>query len=238
MEDPVDWKAALGPELGAEVAGVGRDLATLLLGHFQPMLNGQPSPGVIQDDRWTRGELAWAAICYTAPGEVATRGDVHPWVDPWPWDADLDRRPGADTELGRRIDAAIEGLAFGVREVLRLRRKRIALAQWYDRAKHTPVPATATRAASLRLEQGSQNRGDRPTVPPSLAVLPVVIAPEPRLGQRIRWRTENGTWDLLVTGIFRDSSGALHAVFAGPKRWTFDGTELAWPPVGVELVDP
>jgi hypothetical protein len=234
MDDPVDWKSELGPELGAEVAGVGRDLASFLLEHFRPVAPGAMSGGIAQDDRWTRGELAWAAICYTAPGEVATRGDIQPWVDPWPWVVELDHRPSADAEIGRRIDCAMEGAAYLVREILRLRRKRIALANWYDLARLTPVPATAQR---LEPGQGAQER-ERRTIPPALAALDSIAMPEPRLGQRLRWRTTGGVWDLVVTGVCRDSAGGLLAVYTGPKRWQFDGSPLCWPPSDVEIMDP
>jgi len=47
------------------------------------------------DDEHSRGEMAWAAVCYAAPGSVYSvyrrpRGFV--FVDPWPWAEEWDKR--------------------------------------------------------------------------------------------------------------------------------------------------
>lgn len=232
--DPNGLRDAVGSELGAEIEGVQRDVAMLLLEHFRLPFAGADSPGILFDDKTNqRAELAWAAICYAAPGEVAQRGEVQPWVDPWPWDSELDRRPTADADLDRRIDGAMEALAYLTREVLRLRRKRRALAMWLDRRHNTPVPAVMARAipAPIRFPMGAQRR-ESATVPPES-----IPAVRPSPGDRIRWHSPAGVWELQLTGVCRDPDGAVMAVYAGPRRWLFDEGG-SWPPPDVELVDP
>ena len=69
------------------------------------------TPG--HDDQHMQSELAWAATCYAAPGEIRTQRASPPacdcrsvgecshgplsapkwrWLDPWPWDAEWDKR--------------------------------------------------------------------------------------------------------------------------------------------------
>ena len=48
------------------------------------------------DDQHTNGELAWAAVCYAAPGRVYAKRDVAAgfrFLDPWPFADRWDRRP-------------------------------------------------------------------------------------------------------------------------------------------------
>jgi len=51
------------------------------------------------DDKHMQGELAWAAVCYAAPGRVYSRvyindggGPCITFNDPWPWDPVWDKR--------------------------------------------------------------------------------------------------------------------------------------------------
>lgn len=48
------------------------------------------------DDRWTKGELAWAAACYAAPDRIYRQNLFAGRIafdDPWPWRSILDKRP-------------------------------------------------------------------------------------------------------------------------------------------------
>ena len=61
------------------------------------------------DDGHTDGSLAWAAVCYAAPGRVYGRVFMHDgegYADPWPWPISDDKRgrSGADIITGLRQD--------------------------------------------------------------------------------------------------------------------------------------
>lgn len=215
----------LGPELGGEVARVGNAIAARLV----TQCDRGPDATRAMDDREIRGELAWAAICYAAPGEVAMRGDVQPWMDPWPWDVDLDRRPSADASVERRIDGLTEAAALIVRELLRLRRKQRAIDEWLGQS--TPEPDLDRSTPELEARIALRERTQGPQVGS-------VTQQAPRNGQRIRWKTGTSVWDLTVTGVCRDGGGELLAVYTSAKRWVSDTSPLVWPPPGVEIMDP
>lgn len=66
------------------------------------------------DDAHRYGEIAWAAVCYAAPGEVLVLDEGGEPVDPWPWE-DGDKRPTTSrlrrmVKAGALIAAEIERL--------------------------------------------------------------------------------------------------------------------------------
>lgn len=67
------------------------------------------------DDEHVSGELAWAAVCYAAPGSVYSDGSD--MVDPWPWAKEWDKRDKHDRQ--RRL--VIAGALIAA-EIDRLRR--------------------------------------------------------------------------------------------------------------------
>jgi len=79
------------------------------------------TPG--HDDQHDDNEMAWAALCYAAPGPVfAMRGDSSyedpVYVDPWPWDPQWDKRGRSDrvrelVKAGALIAAEIDRLQRG-----------------------------------------------------------------------------------------------------------------------------
>ena len=71
------------------------------------------------DARWTKGQLAWAAVCYAAPGSVLRGPYVKRYAvtfsDPWPFEDDWDKR----SKHGRLRQLEIAG-AFIAAEIDRL----------------------------------------------------------------------------------------------------------------------
>jgi len=57
------------------------------------------TPG--HDDEHTDGQLAWAAVCYAAPGAVGRLGRRHHAFDPWPWADEWYKRPENPTRAER-----------------------------------------------------------------------------------------------------------------------------------------
>ena len=74
------------------------------------------------DDEHKWGELAWAAACYAAPGEIAHKtkdADFRPcYVDPWPWDRKWDKRDKHDYK--RRLIIAGAWIAAEIDRLIRL----------------------------------------------------------------------------------------------------------------------
>lgn len=58
------------------------------------------------DDDHVLGELALAAACYAAPGRIYHRKDYGSksieFEDPWPWDAQFDRRPSKPKKVSNK----------------------------------------------------------------------------------------------------------------------------------------
>lgn len=88
------------------------------------------------DDRHSDGSLAWAAVCYAAPGDVRKfeKRDFPPigerFLDPWPWDAKWDKRypgyqrgDGPGVERQHRIRDLTKAGALIAAEIDRLIRK-------------------------------------------------------------------------------------------------------------------
>lgn len=48
------------------------------------------------DDQHVKGEIAWAAVCYAAPGEVRRHVSPYAHFDPWPWEPEADKRDKHD----------------------------------------------------------------------------------------------------------------------------------------------
>ena len=84
------------------------------------------------------GELAWAAVCYAAPGPVFEQIDLLPesvrFSDPWPWDSRDDKRsymeendpadliPNQELELPLRRRLLVKAGALIAAEIDRLNR--------------------------------------------------------------------------------------------------------------------
>lgn len=69
------------------------------------------------DDKYDAGELAWAAVCYAAPGRVFRAGawlgqnGAYTFVDPWPFHESWDKRllAGSNNVFDDRAEAAEAG---------------------------------------------------------------------------------------------------------------------------------
>jgi len=92
------------------------------------------------DDAHTKGELAWAAVCYAAPTLAYRREDAPcavQFTDPWPWHDSHDKRPFAgnavlpNTVVGKaeRIRQLTKAGALIAAEIDRLRRDGDAKAR-------------------------------------------------------------------------------------------------------------
>lgn len=73
--------------------------------------------GEDHDDEHVDDEIAWAAVCYAAPGTVysLTPGASIAFKDPWPWESEADKRSQHDrirqlTVAGALIAAEIDRL--------------------------------------------------------------------------------------------------------------------------------
>ena len=85
------------------------------------------------DDDHDFNQLAWAAVCYAAPGLVyridGGRAAPH-YQDPWPWDEDSDKRPRRNgdlsdaytTPIDKRVRALVKAGALIAAEIDRLHR--------------------------------------------------------------------------------------------------------------------
>jgi hypothetical protein len=92
------------------------------------------------DDQHTNGELAWAAVCYAAPGCVgkpngSNGGFGLSFVDPWPnrWDKSWDKRKKHD-----RIKQLVIAGQFIAAEIDRLKRAALTAAAPQDVPKSGP----------------------------------------------------------------------------------------------------
>lgn len=74
--------------------------------------------GYSQDDdlKYVHDELAWAAVCYAAPGSVRAKHDVEYaagdilgelYADPWPWESKWDKRGKHDRKRQLAIAGAL-----------------------------------------------------------------------------------------------------------------------------------
>lgn len=112
------------------------------------------------DDQHTRGELAWAAVCFAAPAQVfalvnSCLDGRYVFADPWPrqWSEEWDKRPrnlagellpAIDQEPAERIHNLVKAGALIAAEIDRLWRAAAAGADDGASTRRDPLPENRT----------------------------------------------------------------------------------------------